>query len=340
MPISAPRAISYIRYIHFMWAKEGSMRRSLQLIALAGIGFLFASPLSAQPLVPGTGVRVTNVGDDFEDEAWEYYFNLPKSSHEQDDHVRTPGGRAKNNSLFESAKRGQPDIIRRVPTPDDGLPGSTGCLFLASRHTGIPGRPSGEMQQDDLIINVKQRVGGYISVSREPSCVVRLYIPPFEKWENRTGTSFGLRAEVVGSKGWARKTEQYWPGFFIWFRSETDRRHNEDGAHFVLRAGPRGHDFKGPEIQTTGWWTLGMSFTSDGKVHYYASPGVDDLTQEDYIASQYPYGFRCQQFHTFFFNVANRDDGRTWSTGWVIDDPALYLVRPPHRLTQKQTSRR
>ena len=71
--------------------------------------------------------------------------------------------------------------------------------------------------------------------------------------------------------------------------------------------------------------------TPDGKVHYYASPGVDDLTSEDHIASQYPYGFRCRQFHTFFFNVANRDDGRTWSTSWVIDDPSLYFNRPGRR---------
>lgn len=312
------------------------MRISLSLVALATVVSLHTRPLAAQPLVPGTGVKVTNVGDDFEDEAWEYYFNLPKSSHEQDDQVRTPGGRSKNGRWFESAKRGQPDIIRRVPTPDGGLPGSTGCLFLASRHTGVPGRPSRQMQQDDLIVNVKQRVGGYISVSREPSCVVRVYLPPLEKWENRTGTSFGLRAEVMGSKGWSGKLEQYWPGFFLWFRSETDRRHAADGAHLVLRAGPSGQDFKGPEITETGWWTLGMSFTADGRVHYFASPGVDDLTPADHIASQFPYGFRCQQFHTFFFNVANQDDGRTWSTGWVIDDPELYLVRPPHRVTRKQ----
>ncbi|MCY2994263.1 MAG: hypothetical protein NTY19_41275 [Planctomycetota bacterium] len=45
------------------------------------------------------------------------------------------------------------------------------------------------------------------------------------------------------------------------------------------------------------------------------------------ITSQYPYGYRCQQFGTFFFNVCNGDDGHTWSTEWVIDDPAVYCVR-------------
>jgi hypothetical protein len=287
-------------------------------------------------LVPGAGVKITNVGDDFEDEAWEYTYNFPKSSHEQDNYVRTPGGRSVNGRWFESAKRGQPDIIRRVPTPPDGIPGSTGAMFMASRHTGIPGRPSRQMQQDDLIVSTSQQIGGYISVARQPSCVVRVYLPPFEKWENRTGTSFGLRAEVMGSKG-RGPMEQYWPGFFIWFKSsDGDRRYKEDGAHLIVRAGPIGQDLKGPEITQTGWWTMGMSFTADGRVHYYASPGVDDLTQEDYIVSQYPYGFRCQQFHTFFFNVANGDDGRTWSTGWVIDDPALYMVSPPQQVARRR----
>ena len=139
----------------------------LLFVALA----LLPSRLAAQVLVPGTGQKLTKVGDDFEDEAWEYIYNFPKSSHEQDNYVRTPGGRSANGRWFESAKRGQPDIIRRVPTPPDGIPGSTGAMFMASRHTGIPGRPSRQMQQDDLIVSTSQQVGGYISVARQPSCV-------------------------------------------------------------------------------------------------------------------------------------------------------------------------
>jgi hypothetical protein len=89
----------------------------------------------------------------------------------------------------------------------------------------------------------------------------------------------------------------------------------------------RGGDFRGPQITTTGWWTLGMSVTPDGMVHYYAKPGIEDLNEKDYITSQYPYGYRCQQFSTFFFNVCNGDDGRTSSTDWIIDDPTVYYVR-------------
>jgi hypothetical protein len=66
-----------------------------------------------------------------------------------------------------------------------------------------------------------------------------------------------------------------------------------------------------------------MSFTPDGAVHYFARPGVDDLTASDRITSQYPYGYRAEHLDTFFFNVCSGDNGK-WSTPWIIDDAALY----------------
>ena len=30
------------------------------------------------------------------------------------------------------------------------------------------------------------------------------------------------------------------------------------------------------------------------------------------------------KFATQFFNSVNRDDGRTWSTPFIIDDPAMF----------------
>jgi hypothetical protein len=76
-----------------------------------------------------------------------------------------------------------------------------------------------------------------------------------------------------------------------------------------------------------------MSFTPDGMVHYFASPGVDDLTMDDHITSQFPYGYRTEQLKTFFFNVCTRDDGKTWSTPWVVDDPKVYFAKRPQMAT-------
>ncbi len=70
---------------------------------------------------------------------------------------------------------------------------------------------------------------------------------------------------------------------FFLFRSETSRNIEEDCAKLTVRAGRRGNDVRSLDITEPGWWTLGMSFTADGQVHYYASQGVDDLTADDFI---------------------------------------------------------
>ena len=77
---------------------------------------------------------------------------------------------------------------------------------------------------------------------------------------------------------------------------------------------------------TPGWWTLGMSVTPDGQVHYYAKKGVENLTRKDYLYSSLPYGYRAEKFATLFYNVVNNDDGRTWTTKWIVDDPAVYVL--------------
>ena len=78
-----------------------------------------------------------------------------------------------------------------------------------------------------------------------------------------------------------------------------------------------------------GWWTLGLSFSRDGMVHYFAKPGVEDLTMDDHLTSQFPYGYRTERLKTFFYNVCSRDDGKTWSTPWIVDDPKVYFVKQP-----------
>jgi hypothetical protein len=296
---------------------------------------LMAAPAFGQ-LVPGTGVKLTNVGDDFEEEDWEYTFNLPKSSKNINEYAGGAGGRSKNGRWYEGVKRGQPDVVKRVPTPANGPVGSKGAMMLRSLQTGVPGRPSYVVQQDDFIADVNYRLGGSIPISRSPSVVVRVFMPPIAEWENRTGPTFAFRIALdttaKKSKGagfFARTTtepETYWPGFFVELESETDRNRTQDGAYLRVRSNNRGGDYRGPAIRQTGWWTMGLSCTPDGRVHYYAKPGLEDLTAEDHIASEYPYGFRAEKFKTFFFNVCNADDGQTWSTAWVVDNCEVFHV--------------
>ncbi|MCH2597388.1 MAG: hypothetical protein MKZ95_16565, partial [Pirellulales bacterium] len=42
----------------------------------------------------------------------------------------------------------------------------------------------------------------------------------------------------------------------------------------------------------------------------------------------FPYGTRCLLFDNFFLNVANWENGKNWSTPWVVDDPQFFVIPP------------
>jgi hypothetical protein len=290
-------------------------------------------------VVPGTGIKLEQLGDDFEDPNWSFVLNLPKASSNIDKVDRQPAGYSTNNRWFESMYRGTPDYLRRVEAPAGGMPGSTGALAIRTLQSGVPGQLSHKFQQDDLLANFANTVG-FLPVHRTPSMVVRVYMPPFEEWEPRTGSHFGFRADCqtiinkpsnVGrlfrSVSTSRKTENYWPGLFVQFNSKRDSRVEHEYAHILIRSGSRGEDLAGPQIKEPGWWTFGMSFTPDGQVHYYAKPGAGKLTAADFLVSTFPYGYSAMQVNTMFFNIVNQDDGRSWSTQFIIDNAEVFVLQ-------------
>ncbi len=317
--------------------------RSLACCALAVSVFSFQphADVEAAPLVPGSGTLIDYVGDDFEDTSWSFIHNFPKSSREQDERLRSPTGKSTNGRWKEGPERGHPDHMKVVPCPAGGLPGSTHGLLIRTLNSGIPGYRSNDVQQDDLIANCISRLGMSIPARDMPSAVVRVYLPPADQWEDRTGPHFGFRiststtvterAEGRGffaSSRMETKSEPYWPGIWIHFRSKTSRKVEEDSAFLAYRGNRMGRDIKCRDIPADqfGWWTFGISVTGDGQIHYYAKPGVEDLTQADHITSQFPYSYHAERLRTFFFNSCNRNDGRTWATPFIIDDPQLYVV--------------
>ncbi len=305
---------------------------ALLIFSIADIGW----GQSPSAFVPGTGTQLTQVGDDFEAEDWNYIPNNPKSSEDIDEQQRQPLGKSANGRWYEGVKRGHPDIVKRVPTPEGGIPGSQGSMLMRSLQTGVPNRPSRTMHQDDFIGNVQYRTGGPIRISEAPSVTTRVFLPPIEEWEPRSGPHFAFRVAVETTipdpksnflTGKMDKNEIYWPGLFIVLESKKQTGKPDDYAYFRVRANRNGADFKGPQIEVTGWWTLGLSMSPDGMIHYYAHPGVEELTRDDYITSQYPYGYKCERFRTFFYNVINGDNGQTWSTPWIVDDPKVYVLQ-------------
>jgi hypothetical protein len=295
-----------------------------------------AAPPKKPVLVPGSGTLVAGIGDDFEDEGWKWNYHHPKSSEEQDKRMRGPMGRSVNSRWFEGPKRGTPDVVKRIALPAPGLEGSAHGLLIATLNAGIPGRTTYQMQQDDLIYNMQKVTGRGIPVGDSPSVVTRVYVPPFAQWEKRNGPTFGFRAGcythaiITGEDHPDRGKfglEEYWPGMFICFEPANPKKKTADSAYLRIRGGRNGGEIRGPQIHVDGWWTLGLSFSPDGMVHYFARPGVDDLTMDDHITSQFPYGYRTEWLKTFFFNVCSKDDGKTWSTPWVIDDPKVFFIK-------------
>ena len=318
--------------------KSSCFRFASCLGAFAVAASLSTTTEAAAPVVPGTGTWIQYVGDDFEDSGWEFIHNFPKSSREQDSRLRSPTGRSVNGRWLEGPERGHPDHLQVVPTPAGGLPGSNYSLLMRTLYSGIPGKHLYDVQQDDMIVNCLDRIGS-IAPNEIPSVVARVYLPPVEQWEQRSGPHFGFRisAQTTTTESVAKglfgsrtetKSEPYWPGMWIHFRKQGERKNKVDGAFLTIRGDQLGRDVRHREIpvEQFGWWTMGISMTGDGQIHYYAKPGVKDLTSADYITSQFPYSFHAERFRTFFFDVCNKDDGQSWSTPWVIDDPRLYVV--------------
>ena len=123
-----------------------------------------------------------------------------------------------------------------------------------------------------------------------------------------------------------KKQEDYWPGFFIEFHSSHYGKFKEDEAVLLIRGNNLGHEVKSLKL-SPGWWTLGMSVSGDGRVHYYGKQGVENLTAGDHLYSSFPYGYQAEYFATHFFNSCNQNDGTTWSTPIIVDDPAVYTTR-------------
>lgn len=297
-----------------------------------------SASLPAYGVVPGSGQQITEVGDDFESTKWTWNPNLPKVYNHKDStqSKNFPLGAAANGRWFEGQVRGQPDSVRRVPTPEGGLAGSTGALALKTLRSGAE-YPGNQQQQDDFIANVAERVGK-LSVSQSPSVVTRVWLPPIDQWENRTGCHFAFRVGLhtdpnATMQGGIRNDKFdgiYWPGMFIHMNSKEGRGATgqpHDSAYIWIKATDDGRQMRGPQITVSGWWTMGMSVTEDGRVHFYAKPGIEDLTPEDHVGSSFPFGYRAQHLRSFFFNVCNGDDGRTWSTEFVIDDPKVFVKR-------------
>lgn len=292
---------------------------------------------------PGTGVRLEEYGDTFEEPGWTYNYNNPKLQNQYHNpgsgwvndipNRNNPLGVSENGRWGEGTVRGHPDIVNQIRRPRNGLRNSRYALELQTRNSGAPGLTEGTLQQDDLINQAGGNLMRNKPLGKGLSVTTRIYLPKLREWEQREGPHIGFRVGATGrnDKG---KSVDYWPGIWIFFQKDSRGR---SSFRFSVRANNEGQDTWATEktYTRTGWWTLGMSFNADGSISYYASPGVDDLTAADLLvfdtgsgsvpATYKPYGLTFIDLDYLFFSLANIDG--QWSTKFIVDDVSLYEVQ-------------
>ena len=105
---------------------RGSAVLTLALLSGIAAGTSFAQ---YQPVVPGSGVKITKVGDDFKDPEWSFVHNYPKASHEMDEKVRVPVGLL-DQSALDGKRQAGPSRLHRprgnAPGRNSWKPGA-GC---------------------------------------------------------------------------------------------------------------------------------------------------------------------------------------------------------------------
>ena len=295
---------------------------------------------------PGSGRRLDRYSDTFEEPGWNYNDNNPKLHNQYHDpgsgwtnaipDRNAPLGVSVNGKWQEGTVRGHPDIVERTNTPRRGPSGSRYALRLRTRNSGTPGLTEGTVQQDDLLLSsATDNLLSNLPLGNGLSVVTRIYLPKLKKWEKRQGYHMGFRVSVSGHKAGATPGSQnYWPGIWFWLKQDEDG--NNEHFRLVLRANNEGQDVMATEKKytRTGWWTIGMTFNRDGSMSYYASPGVDDLTDDDLlvfrqgsqsrVATYTPYNIMFDDLDFLFFSMANIDG--QWSTEFIIDDISVYAV--------------
>ena len=181
------------------------------------------TPRAAQPFVPGTGEFLGDCCDNFEDPNWSYRYNHPKSSHEQDEKQRGPGGRSSNGLWHEGGKRGTPDLVKRVETPLGRHPRQhrrADVRHAQLRHSrphrqlAAAGRPAdavrpaaGPLDSDLLAAELhgSRVLAAVRGMGKSHRPAVR-HAVPIARAATRTA-----------------RVEAYWPGMFLLFHSETNR---------------------------------------------------------------------------------------------------------------------
>ena len=224
----------------------------------------------------------------------------------------------------KARKRGTPDVVKRVATPPGGIEGSTGALLFATKYSGIPGTISNEQQQDDLLMMFDRRLGRSISMS----LAAELHGARLPAAVRTVGEAQRPVVRHAGRLPRPQAGRQHrkpiGPACSCCSATQTARASRKTSPSSRSAPARAATTSAASRSYEPGWWTLGMSFSPDGQIHYYASHGVDDLTADDYldVAVSRTASAACRST-TSSSTWPTGTTAASWSTQWVIDDPKI-----------------
>ncbi|MFA9478869.1 PEP-CTERM sorting domain-containing protein [Phycisphaerales bacterium AB-hyl4] len=273
----------------------------------------------AQP-IPGDGLRIDAISDDFEDPAWSFNHDTATSA----------------NGLWRGSFRGAPDVVEPIASPAGGLSGQSQSLLLRSQDFGKDATPG----QDDFVSQSYTNRGVTAPTRADlPSVIARVYLPEVEELNTEWGV-FGMRLEAVSNDrvGGADALGRYYPSIWINYWPQGESNHpTRSQPYLSFRLGD-GYaiDVAGPYLAGGGWYTFGLAFDEAGIAHYYASGGVDPLTEADRVFNSTQFatnhtsgvnpGMDSVNYHFFSMGYPETHD---WSMAFLIDDVSVYMIPEP-----------
>lgn len=220
---------------------------------------------TATPNVLGRTVRLDAICDNFEDENWHYNYQKHECY----------------RKFWQPGDRGEPELLTRVDTPNNGKRGSLGALEICTNDNNDDSVPS---QEDLKTVEFNSKLGQNLTRAYQPVFVVHVWLPTFDQWPK--GYCFGFRHEAR-----SKDISEYYPSIWM-YNPSTVSETGSNNPYFVFRIGTgRPNDVHDGPIKCSGWWTLAIAFDEEGIGYYYACPGVNIPTERNKI-------FDTTQFQT------------------------------------------
>lgn len=157
--------------------------------------------------------------------------------------------------------------------------------------------------------------------SERPFCVAHIWLPPFNEWP--TTPNYNGNYIYCGFRVTETRTQQgalLYPGIFLG-RDGT----NNPVLYTRILAG-----FDGPRgLLVSGWWTVGIGWSAEGVISFYAAPGKVELTETDKFATDTALFPVLMKSVNGWFLDCSVEQGATVSSPWYFGDVQLFADIPP-----------